>query len=678
MRVQRQKKNSKKVIWISLIVVVVLAIIGGVTYYFMNSNAKNEKMANAAAENFTTNIKKENFTKLSDDVTKKSLKSSGFTADEMETKYKTVYTGIDARDIKVADLKVTYDDAKKNYKLAYSLEMTTTLGKLAKQKYNATISSEDDDWKVDWQPNLIFPGMVKSDKVRLTTDEAKRGQIQDLNGKGLAINKNVSEAGIVPNDLGEGEAKTKNLAAISKAFDIPVADLEKKLSQSWVHPDTFVPIKVLTTGSPVQMAGVSYATIETRYYPLSQAAAHLIGYVGEVSAEDIEKNKLLNVGDFIGKAGLERYYDKALRGTNGGRILIVNDETKEETVLQQNEKKDGENIKLTIDSKIQQDTFNALKGEVGSATIINPTNGNLVALVSSPSYDTNQMVAGISSADYKKYTDDKNLPFLARYATRYAPGSTFKTITAAVGLENGTTKPDKVREISGLQWQKDKSWGKYFVTRVHDIPKVNMVDALVNSDNIYFAQEGLAMGETKFQDGLKKFDFGEEFDLPFNMEPAQISNDGIKSDILLADTAYGQGELLMSPIQQAVAYTPFANNGKMVYPKLRETEETKAAKDSMSAATANTVKSALVQAVSKPEGTAHKLQIAGHNIAAKTGTAELKQKQGESGLENGFLLAFDSDKPDYLVLAMIEGVNGRGGSGLVIEKMKPVMESFYK
>ncbi|WP_343064822.1 penicillin-binding transpeptidase domain-containing protein [Listeria rustica] len=675
---RRQKKSNKKWIWISLIVVLVLAIGGGAVYYFMYSSAKHEKMANEAAENFTTNIKNQKFTKLSDDVTKESLKTSGFTAKEMEAKYDTVYTGIDARDIKVSDLKVTPNDGDNNYKLAYSLEMTTTLGKMDKQKYTATISSEDDAWKVDWQPNLIFPGMVKSDKVRLTTDEAKRGQIQDVNGKGLAINKNVSEAGIVPNDLGEGAAKTTNLAAISKEFDIPVADLEKKLSQSWVHPDTFVPIKVLTTGSPVQMTGVSYATIETRYYPLSQAAAHLIGYVGEVSAEDIEKNKLLNAGDLIGKAGLERYYDKALRGVNGGRILIVNDETKEETVLQQNVKKDGDTIKLTIDSQVQQDAFNALKGEVGSVTVINPTNGNLTALVSSPSYDTNQMVAGISSEDYKKYTDDKKLPFLARYATRYAPGSTFKTITAAVGLENGTTKPDKVREISGLQWQKDKSWGKYFVTRVHDIPKVNMVDALVNSDNIYFAQEGLAMGATKFQDGLKKFDFGEEFDLPFNMEPAQVSNDGIKSDILLADTAYGQGELLMSPIQQAVAYTPFANNGKMVYPKLTAIEETKAAKDSMSAATANTVKSALVQAVSKPEGTVHKLQIAGHNIAGKTGTAELKQKQGESGLENGFLLAFDSDKPDYLVLAMIDGVNGRGGSGLVIDKMKPVIESFYK
>ncbi|WP_311772350.1 penicillin-binding protein PBP4(5) [Listeria rocourtiae] len=675
---RRQKKSNKKVVWISLIVVLVLAIGGVATYYFMNSSAKNEKMANEAAENFTTNIKKQNFTKLSDDVTKESLKTSGFTAQEMEAKYKTVYTGIDARDIKVSDLKVAHDDAKNNYKLTYSLEMTTTLGEMAKQKYSATISSEDDNWKIDWQPNLIFPGMVKSDKVRLTTDEAKRGQIQDVNGKGLAINKNVSEVGIVPNDLGEGDAKAKNLEAISKKFDIPVADLEKKLSQSWVHPDTFVPIKVLTTGSPVQMTGVSYATIESRYYPLSQAAAHLIGYVGEVSAEDIEKNKLLNAGDIIGKAGLERYYDKALRGVNGGRILIVNDETKEETVLQQNEKKDGDTIKLTIDSQIQQTAFNALKGEVGSATVINPTNGNLAALVSSPSYDTNQMVAGISSADYKKYTDDKKLPFLARYATRYAPGSTFKTITAAVGLENGTTKPDKVREISGLQWQKDKSWGKYFVTRVHDVPKVNMVDALVNSDNIYFAQEGLAMGEAKFQDGLKKFDFGEEFDLPFNMEPAQISNDGIKSDILLADTAYGQGELLMSPIQQAVAYTPFANNGKMVYPKLNTAEEAKAAKEPMSAETANTVKVALVQAVSKPEGTAHKLQIAGHNIAAKTGTAELKQKQGESGLENGFLLAFDSDQPNYLMLAMIEDVNGRGGSGLVIDKMKPVIESFYK
>ncbi|WP_311773252.1 penicillin-binding protein PBP4(5) [Listeria booriae] len=675
----RRQKKSRKGLWISIIVAVVLVIAGGgAYYYFMNSSAKNEKLANEAAENFTTNIKKQKFTKLSDDVTKQSLKQSGFTAKEMEAKYETVYTGIDARDINVSNLKVSYDDSKKKYNLAYSLTMTTTLGKMDKQNYKATISSEDDNWKVDWQPNLIFPGMVKSDKVRLTTDEAKRGQIQDVNGKGLAINKNVSEAGIVPSELGDGETKTKNLEAISKQFDIPVADLEKKLSQSWVHADTFVPIKVLTTGAPVQMPGVSYATIETRYYPLSQAAAHLIGYVGEVSAEDIEKNKLLNVGDFIGKAGLERYYDKALRGTNGGKIIVVNDDTKEETVLQENKKKDGDTIKLTIDSTIQQNAFNALKGEAGSATVINPTNGNLVALVSSPSYDTNQMVAGISSEDYKKLTDDKKLPFLARYATRYAPGSTFKTITAAVGLENGTTKPDKVREISGLKWQKDTSWGNYFVTRVHDIPKVNMVDALVNSDNIYFAQEGLAMGETKFQDGLKKFDFGEEFDLPFNMEPAQISNDGIKTDILLADTAYGQGELLMSPIQQAVAYTPFANNGKMVYPKLTETEKTKAAKDSMSADTADTVKNALVQAVSKPEGTAHKLQITGKNIAAKTGTAELKQKQGESGLENGFLLAFDSDNPQYLMLAMIEDVNGRGGSGLVIDKMKPVIESFYK
>ena len=127
------------------------------------------------------------------------------------------------------------------------------------------------------------------------------------------------------------------------------------------------------------------------------------------------------------------------------------------------------------------------------------------------------------------------------------PVQPFKTITAAIGLDNGTINPETVLSINGLKWQKDSSWGDYFVTRVSDVASVNLRNALVYSDNIYMAQQTLAMGEDKFRAGLEKFIFGEELDLPIAMNPAQISNDkSFNSEILLADTGYGQGELLIN------------------------------------------------------------------------------------------------------------------------------------
>lgn len=186
------------------------------------------------------------------------------------------------------------------------------------------------------------------------------------------------------------------------------------------------------------------------------------------------------------------------------------------------------------------------------------------------------MANGISQKEYDAYNNNKDLPFTARFATGYAPGSTFKTITGAIGLDAGTLKPDEELEINGLKWQKDKSWGGYFATRVKEASPVNLRTALVNSDNIYFAQQTLRMGEDKFRAGLNKFIFGEELDLPIAMTPAQISNeDKFNSEILLADTGYGQGQLLISPIQQATMYSVFQNNGTLVYPKLVLDKETK-------------------------------------------------------------------------------------------------------
>ena len=237
---------------------------------------------------------------------------------------------------------------------------------------------------------------------------------------------------------------------------------------------------------------------------------------------------------------------------------------------------------------------------------------------------------------------------MSRFATGYAPGSTFKTITAAIGLDSGTLNPNEELAIDGLKWQKDSSWGSYKVTRVSEASPVNLRTALVYSDNIYMAQETLKMGEKTFRAGLDKFIFGKELDLPIAMDKAQISNkDSFDSEILLADTGYGQGQLLLNPIQQITTYSVLPNKGTLVYPKLILDKETKDQKDVIKASSAEAV-------VSDENGTAHSLATLNIPLAAKTGTAEIKEKQDEKGQENSFLYAFDVEKQNYSVLEFLE------------------------
>lgn len=252
-------------------------------------NTKMKKNALAAAETFTSNIAKEKYDKLGSSVSSESLKKVEFTKKEMEDKYQAVYDGIGAKDIKVKNLKSVYDDKENKFNLTYELEMRTSLGKLATQKYKTTISKQDDDWKIDWKPALIFPGMVKTDKVRITEDEAERGQIVDRNGNPLATTGQFAEAGVVPSKLGEGDEKVKNIADISKKLEVSTDYINKQLDQKWVQADSFVPLVTLNKDNLPEATGLTYAQKEMRTYPLNEATSHLIGYVGEVSAEDIEK-----------------------------------------------------------------------------------------------------------------------------------------------------------------------------------------------------------------------------------------------------------------------------------------------------------------------------------------------------------------------------------------------------
>ncbi len=668
-----KRKKGKKNPYFILLLIVIGGI--GVCCLFLIINKNNNMLAREAADKFILILEKKQYDKLDDLLDIESYTSLDYSLEEVKDKYNRIINGINIHDIHASEIVLNKLNNKK-FELSFQLSFTTALGDLKNLNYNTEIIKKDGRYLVKWNPSLIFPEMEGKDKVILRQWRAERGEIIDRFGNGLAINEEFKEVGIVPKDLSSGGEKEKRLKMISQQFDIPIEDIQQRLNQDWVKDDLFVPLKIVKTEKEEIIPGISYQNIKMRYYPLKEAAAHLTGYTGKVTKEEMDKNPHLAEGDIIGKMGLEKAFDNELRGKDGGEIFIVDENGEKKKEIQSIEKIDGKDIQLTIDTYIQKGAFNYLRGKPGATVVMNPKEGNLYALVSSPSFDPNKMVQGISQSEYDEYANDENKPFIARYANGYAPGSTFKVLTASIGLDAEVTHPDKTRKINGLSWKKDETWGGYSITRVSDVENVDMRKALIYSDNIYFAQEALEMGEKDFRKGLSKFLFEEELDLTISMKPAQISKQPkFNSEIHMADTAYGQGELLISPIQQAAMYTIFQNDGNLIYPKLLEDGEEPKTKLAISSTTANEIKRILKEVVNDPNGTAHSLYNEQFQLAAKTGTAELKMQQGEQGDENSFLLAFDTEHNDFLLLSLVEHYKV-GSSATLLNK--PLIEDLYE
>lgn len=638
-------------------VILIAAAGGGYFYYQHYQETQAVEAGEKTVEQFVQALNKGDYNKAAEMTSKKAANKSALSEKEILDKYQNIYGAADVKGLQISNLKVDKKDDS-TYSFSYKAKMNTSLGELKDLSYKGTLDRNDGQTTINWQPNLVFPEMEGNDKVSLTTQEAARGNIIDRNGEPLATTGKLKQLGVVPSKLGDGGEKTANIKAIASSFDLTEDAINQAISQSWVQPDYFVPLKIIDGATPELPAGATIQEVDGRYYPLGEAAAQLIGYVGDITAEDIDKNPELSSNGKIGRSGLEMAFDKDLRGTTGGKLSITDADGVEKKVLIEHEVQNGKDIKLTIDAKAQKTAFDSLGGKAGSTVATTPKTGDLLALASSPSYDPNKMTNGISQEDYKAYEENPEHPFISRFATGYAPGSTFKMITAAIGLDNGTIDPNEVLTINGLKWQKDSSWGSYQVTRVSsDVSQVDLKTALIYSDNIYAAQEMLKMGEKKFRTGLDKFIFGEDLDLPISMNPAQISNeDSFNSDILLADTGYGQGELLITPIQQAAMYSVFTNNGTLVYPKLIADKETKDKKNVISETAVQTIVPDLREVVQDVNGTAHSLSALGVPLAAKTGTAEIKEKQDVKGQENSFLFAFNLDNQGYMMVSMLENI----------------------
>ncbi len=613
-------------------------------------------------------------------------------AEAFAARYRSIYEGIGMSNLSVTALpqagESATDDGLSEKTFAYQLKMNTSAGPIdVEGAMRVARDQETGEWKVDWKPSLLFPSMEEGDKVTVRTLQSRRGEIYDRSGNGLAVNGSIEVIGIVPGEL--GEAREKTIAQLAKRLEIPESFIREKLAASWVKDNVFVPI-VNATGDRARLdfsdlQGVTKRDKGARVYPYGEAAVHLTGYIRQVTAEDMEKHKDKNLehDDVIGKAGLEQIYDDRLRGKDGVHIsIIAADGTVRET-LAKVEPANGEDIRLTIDAGLQESMYRSLDGDAGTGAAIHPRTGEILALVSSPAYDPNLFIQGLSEEQWKSWNEDPKKPLLNRFTKLYAPGSVFKPITASIGLQLGVSSVDEVKTIEGLRWAKDGSWGSYYVKRVRDVPVEDLTDAIVNSDNIYLAQEALEMGAEDFSREAEKFGFGASLPIDYPFPKASLSNDGITNEILLADSSYGQGEVQMSPLHLALSYTPFINEGKLVAPVLelkkdKELHGEAQGERVLTPDTAEAIHRMLLRVVDDPKGTGYGAYIPGRKIAGKTGTAELKRTKAESGQENGWFVVYDADGFDFLMAVMIEDVRDRGGSGYVVRKTAPVVKGYVE
>ena len=666
-------KNKKRMIGI-IVAVLIILIIGAI---FLITNKQNEEKAKQTVTEFIEFINEKNYEAMYEKVV-----SMNMSKEEFIKRNKNIYEGIDSSDIKIEVQKIEKKEG--NYQIDYHEKMYTAGGEVEFDN-SVVLEKEEGEYKIKWDSHFIFPQLGDNQKVRISTIKAKRGDILDRNDVKLATDGNILSAGIVPGKLGENKEESINkiaeLTGVSKEY------IQEQLNASWVKEETFVPVKKISATNTtlkealLQIPGILINQEAGRVYSLGKEAGHLIGYVQSINAEELEENqgKGYNTTSKIGKSGLEKAYEETLRGIDGTEIYIIDENENRIGEIIKQDKKDGKDVKLTIDSSLQTKIYEQMKNDKGLFVAMQPKTGELLALVSTPTFDSNDFVVGMTNKQWETLNNDESKPLYNRFTQKYCPGSTFKPVTGAIGLTTGKIEANEDYGYTGTSWQKDNSWGNYKITTLTGYNGAkNLLNGMIHSDNIYFAQSALKIGAETLAENLNKIGFNENLEFPLSLAKSQYASQNgnqIEGETKLADTGYGQGSVLVNPIHMASIYSAFANQGSMLKPYLEYANGKKEILKSevFTAEAARAIKDTLIQVVQNPEGTANDMKMSGITIAGKTGTAELKTSSEDK--ESGTLGWFDCFTDDLLIVSMVENSqdNREGGSHYLIKKIRNLL-----
>lgn len=705
-RGRKEKKQNRKSrgagikLSVLLCIVILVCLAGCVSYLMHVRELEREKPGKLLTE-YMEHIEKQEYEEMYAMTTLEGKKGSDKEA--FIERNSKIYEGMEARDVKLSGIVI---DEKEDQKVSVTYHMAfETVGGEVSFDQEAVFRDTEDGYRLEWDDSLIFPVLTPEDKISVNTISAERGSILDRNGKLLAGKAAAVSVGIVPRKL---EDKAAALQRMSELLETDIESIESKLSAAWVKEDSFVPVTTIPKINELDLGaldvdesvlaeqdrqtqllsipGVMLSDTEVRTYSLGAAASHLTGYVQEVTAEDLEEHpdEGYSAGSVIGRSGAEALFESELRGRDGHEVRIIDENGDMKVVIARIEKKDGADVKLTIDADLQQMLYQQFQEDEGCSVAMNPYTGEVLALVSTPSYDCNDFIRGMSAQRWNSLNEDEKQPMYNRFRQVWCPGSSFKPVVAAIGLNTGTLDPGEDFGNEGLSWQKDASWGSYHVTTLHAYTPVIMKNALIYSDNIYFAKAALKIGADTLMSSLDALEFNQEIPFDIVMSKSQYSNsETIESEIQLADSGYGQGQILVNPLHLASIYTSFVNEGNVIQPYLKYQENPKGEvwlSQAFSPDAVSQVAEGLRGVVNDPNGTGYAAHREDIVLAGKTGTAEIKDSVDDTeGTEIGWFAVYtesrEAAKP-VLIVSMVENVKGLGGSGYVVNKDKAVLDGY--
>jgi penicillin-binding protein 2 len=565
-------------------------------------------------------------------------------------------------------------------------------------------------WYLQMIKGEYFKNLSENNRIRIQDIAAPRGILYDRAGIPLVDSFPSFDVSLFRQDISD----TRSLIPVlSRALSLDPERLQLKLD-GVKGPLASHPLKLKANISREELAmvetrrldlpGVIVDMVIRRNYPYENMAAHLIGYLGEISQGELEQEEYGDhkIGSFIGKYGIEQKFELELKGENGGRQIEVNALGRKVRVLGQVEPNPGNNLFLTLDIELQKAAEEAMAEKKGAVVAMDPQNGDILAMVSKPDFNPNFFARGISPENWKMISGDPARPLQNRATQgQYPPGSVYKIIMAIAALEEKIITPDTAFHCPGHLHFGNRD---YLCWKKEGHGRVNLRRALVESCDVFFYNVGLRLGVDRIAKYAYGLGLGRETGYPLGHEkPGLIPTSSWKMKRFgipwqageNLSIAIGQGFNLLTPLQAACTLSAVANGGKFYRPRiaqsikaphgelLKEFPPVEAKTLSISPDTYEILRDALWGVVNSPGGTGGRARVDGFDVAGKTGTAQVVQRREGRGETNPaeqqdhawFACFAPARQPQITVVAMIEH-GGHGGSAAA-PVAKKVLEKYY-
>jgi penicillin-binding protein 2 len=554
-----------------------------------------------------------------------------------------------------------------------------------------------------------FKEIAENNHLRSLPVPAPRGVLFDRHGKLLVDNRDTYNIALIREQSGNIE---ETLRILAQATGTDEEELRERVERRRREP-SFRPIVLIENATfpqvvafrarRLELPGITEQPAPARTYPASDMAAHLFGYVGEISESDLARTDYTGIepGSMVGKAGVEQAYNKMLMGTDGDLVMVVNSRGREIRELRKQHPVEGRRLQLTIDADVQRATEEGFHqfGYNGAAVILDPRTGEVLSFVSLPAYDPNKFAGGIDRASWQALTTDSLRPLQNRALQgKYSPGSTFKIAVATGALEEGVVTPDyRVFCPGGATF-----YGRYFQCwRAGGHGSVDMRHAIEQSCNTYFYTVGNMLGVDRIHKWASLLGLGERsgIDLPNEVKGLVPSSEWklrargerwYPGETI--SVAIGQGYVDVTPLSLAVMMMTVANGGTRYTPHVvKAMDEGKGWQPVPAPAPQSTVKmkDSTVKAlhdglwmVVNAAGTGGRARIEGYNVAGKTGTAQVISLEGAKVAkgkidvrDHGWFVFFaPHDKPEIAGVIFAEHAE-HGYLGAPIAKF--AMETYF-